>query len=113
MQPTTPPQSVPVPTQDPAQLTMRAANECRAKRLRGEILTHAAAAQCSNAPMLAAFNDAHYRHMDLVRFLAAKHLELATRIDRGELTEQQAEIEAQKILASLQETARRRDSGVR
>ena len=62
--------------------------------------------------MLAAFNDARYRHMDLIRFFAAKRLELATGIDRGELTEQQAATETQKIYASLQGIERRRDSGV-
>jgi hypothetical protein len=116
-QPRPAPQPAPVTAQDPmqwaAQVTVQAANECRAKRLRGELPTHAASVQCANAPMLAAFNAAHYRYMDLMQFFAAKRLELAAKIDRGELTEQQAQLDGNKVYASIQETERRRDNGVR
>jgi hypothetical protein len=109
------PQPAPVTAQDPmqwaAQVTVQAANECKAKRLRGELPTHAASVQCANAPMLAAFNEAHYRYMDLIELFAAKRLELAAKIDRGELTEQQAQLDGNKIYASIQEAERRRDSG--
>jgi hypothetical protein len=111
------PQPAPVTSQDPiqwaAQVTVQASNECRAKRLRGELPNHVASAQCANALMLAAFNETHYRYMDLIEFFAAKRLELAAKIDRGELTEQQAQLDGNKIYASIQETERRRDNGVR
>lgn len=110
-------QPAPVTAQDPmqwaAQMTVQASNECRAKRLRGELPNHVASAQCANAPMLAAFNEAHYRYMDLIQFFAAKRLELAAKIDRGELTEQQAQLDGNKIYASIQETERQRDHGAR
>ena len=60
--------------------------------------------------MLQAFNVAHYRYMDLIQFFAAKRVELATKIDRGEMTEQQAKAETQKIFASIQATERQRDA---
>jgi hypothetical protein len=101
------------PMQWAAKITDQAANECRAKRLRGELPSHAASVQCANPPMLQAFNAAHYRYMDLIQFFAAKRLEVATKIDRGEMTEQQGQIETQKIYASIQATERRRDSGAR
>ena len=111
------PQPAPVTAQDPmqwaAQVTVEASNECRAKRLRGELPNHMASAQCANAPMLAAFNEAHYRYMDLIQFFAAKRLELAAKIDRGELTEQQAQLDGNKFYASIQETERQRDHGAR
>jgi hypothetical protein len=111
------PQQAPISAQDPmqwaAQVTVQTANECRTKRLRGELPTHAASVQCANAPMLAAFNEAHYRYMDLIQLFAAKRLELATRIDHGELTEQQGQLEIQNAYASIQEAERRRDSGAR
>jgi hypothetical protein len=81
--------------------------------LRGELSTHAASVQCSNPTMLAAFSEAHYKYMDLIEFFAAKRLELAAKIDRGELTEQQAQLESNKLYASIQETERQRDSGAR
>jgi hypothetical protein len=111
------PAPAPVTAQDPlkwaAKVTEQAANECRAKRLRGELPTYAASAQCSNASMLAAFNEAGYRYMDLIQFFASKRLELGAKVDRGELTEQQAQLDGNKIYAGIQETERRRDSGAR
>jgi hypothetical protein len=111
------PQPAPVTIQNPmqwaAQVTVQTSNECRAKRLRGELPSHVASAQCANAPMVAAFNEAHYRYMDLIEFFAAKRLELAAKIDRGELTEEQAQIDGNKIYASIQETERQRDRGAR
>jgi hypothetical protein len=60
--------------------------------------------------MLQAFSAAHYRYMDLIQFFAAKRIELATKIDRGEMTEQQGQVEAQNIFASIQATERQRDA---
>jgi hypothetical protein len=114
-QPAPAPAPAPVTTQNPLQwalnVTAKAADECRAKRLRGELPSHAASIQCANAPMLAAFSEVHYRYMDLIQMFAAKRLELASRIDHGELTEQQGQIEIQNAYANVQEAERRRDSG--
>lgn len=56
------PQAAPVVGQNlmqwAAQVTVQAVNECRAKRLRGELQTHLASAQCSNPTMIAAFQEA-------------------------------------------------------
>lgn len=90
-----------------------AADLCRAKRLSGDLPSHAASVQCANPAMIQAFKAAHYKHMDLIEFFAMKRLELATKIDRGELTEDQAKLETQKVYASIQETERRRDSAAR
>jgi hypothetical protein len=90
-----------------------ASSLCRTKRLGGELPSHAASVQCANPAMIQAFNAAHYRYMDLIQVFAEKRLELATKIDRGELNEQQGQLEIQKAYASIQETERRRDSGAR
>ena len=108
---------LPAPVKDlmqrAAKITEQAANECRVKRLRGELPSHAASVQCANPPMLRAFNAAHYRYMDLIQFLAAKRLEFATKIDHGELTEQQGKAEIQKVYASVQAAERQRDGTAR
>jgi hypothetical protein len=39
--------------------------------------------------------------LDLIQFFAAKRIELATKIDRGEMTEQQGQVDTQKIYASI------------
>ncbi len=92
-----------------AQVTTRAAYECRAKRLGGELKTYVASAQCSNAAMIAAFKEAQYRYMDLIELFTAKRLALAAKIDRGELSEQQAKLESDRAYASLQAAERKRD----
>jgi hypothetical protein len=111
------PQPAPVTVQNPLewamQVTAKAAEECRAKRLRGELPTRAASIQCANAPMLTAFNEVHYRYMDLIQLFASKRVEVATRIDRGEMTEQQGQLEIEKAYTSVQETERQRDRGAR
>jgi hypothetical protein len=101
-------------SQDPMQLaikiTAQASDECRNKRLSGQLPSHVASVQCANPPMLQAFNAAHYKYMDLIQFFAAKRIEMATKIDRGEMTEQQGQVEAQKLFASIQATERQRDA---
>lgn len=98
------------PLQQALKITARAADECKAKRLSGQLPSHAASVQCANPAMLQAFSAAHYRYMDLIEFFAAKRLEVATKIDRGELTEQQGQIETQRLFASIQATERQRDA---
>lgn len=96
-----------------AKVIEQAADLCRAERLRGELPSHAASVQCANPPMLRAFKAAHYRYMDLIQFFAAKRLELATKIDRGEMTERQGQVAIKKIYASIQATERQRDAAAR
>ncbi len=111
-------QASPAPTvQDPMQwalkVTTQAADECKAKRLSGQLSSHAASVQCANPAMLQAFKAANYRYMDLIQFFAAKRLEMATKIDRGEMTEQQGQVETQRVFASIQATERQRDAAAR
>ena len=102
-----------VTAQDPVQwamqVTVKAENECRAKRVRGELPSYAASAECSNPTMLAAFKEARYRYMDLIQFFAAKRLELAKQIDIGQLTEQQAQAETTQVYQAMIATERQRD----
>ena len=66
---------------------------------------------CSaNPTMLQAFNAAHYRYMDLIQMLADKRLELASKTDHGEMTDQQEQFELQRFNARIQAIERQRDS---
>jgi hypothetical protein len=47
-----------------------AINECKAKRLAGELKSFVQSAHCSNPRIIAAFNKANYRYMDLVTLMA-------------------------------------------
>ncbi len=51
--------------------------------------------------------------MDLIETLAAKRLEVAERIDRNELTEDQAKLENAKLYMEIVAAERRRDSAAR
>ena len=101
------------PVQWAGQVSAQAMTECRDKRLRGELATYAASVQCSNKIMIGAFSEARYKYMDLIQNFAERRLELASMEDRGELTEQQAQLEMNKALAIVQDIARQRDGGAR
>jgi hypothetical protein len=93
--------------------TLQAADECKAKRLSGELPTHVASVKCANLRMIQAFGAAHYRYMDLMEAFAAKRIELAVKMDRNEVTEDQANAASAKFYASIVEAERRRDSAPR
>lgn len=88
-------------------------NECRLRRLRGELPTFAASAECSNRGLIAAFSAARYKYIDLIEYLAAKRLEVAGQIDRKEVTEDQARRESVKIMLHIVTAVQERDSRAR
>ncbi len=64
-----------------------AMGECRDKRLKGALKSHVESTQCSNPRVVQVFSIANYRYMDFVQFLTAKRLELAKKLDQGQLTD--------------------------
>jgi hypothetical protein len=56
-----------------------------------------------------AWSAANYKYMDLVKSFAAKRLELARRVDRGELSEEQNQRQIADFYSRLQAEERRRD----
>jgi hypothetical protein len=48
--------------------------------------------------------------MDLIAALAAKRVQISERVDRNQLTEADAQVEIQKLFASLIEAEKQRDS---
>ena len=91
------------------QQTVLAGARCRAKRLSGELPTYAASALCSNPALIQEFTAVHYKYMDLIEYFASKRLEFATKIDRGELSEDQAKAETARVYETIQMTERQRD----
>ncbi len=113
--PIAPPQAhVSPPSQDPmviAQNEMVAAiTECRNKRIDGTLKTFVASAQCSNPRIVQAFSKANYRYMDLIAAFNAKRLQISERVDQNQLTEANAQVETQKLFASIVEAEKQRDS---
>jgi hypothetical protein len=95
--------------QNALRITNEIANECRAKRIRGELPSYVASVDCSNPRMIQAFNDAHYRYMDLIQWWASKRRELAEKLDRHEVTEAQAQADTAKIYSAIVNAERQRD----
>jgi hypothetical protein len=91
----------------------QAANECKAKWLRGELPSRVASVRCSNPRIIQAFSNAHYGHMDLIQLFAKKRLRLALIQDRNNTTEDRADVESAKLFADLADAERRRDNGER
>jgi hypothetical protein len=87
-----------------------AVNECKARRLSGELKTFVASVQCSNPRILQAFSAANYRYMDLITALTAKRLHIAQRIDRHEITEDRGIFENTELLNELLDAERQRDA---
>ena len=88
-----PPTTIPQPDTDPWIAALSAVKECKAKRLGGELKTYVQSAMCSNPGVVQAFIAVNYKHMDLIQAFAAKRLELAERLDRGQISEAQGERE--------------------
>jgi hypothetical protein len=71
--------------------------ECRDKRLKKEFKTYKQSAECSNPKILAAYADSNYPYMDLVNVLLAARLVAAENLDKGAITEAQAQQQAAEL----------------
>jgi|SRR5579863_9401442 len=109
-----PPQASVSQPQDPmvtAQNEMVAAiTECRNKRIDGSLKTFAASAQCANPRIVQAYRKANYRYMDLIEAFTTKRVQISERVDRKQITETDAQVETQKLFASIVEAEKQRDN---
>jgi hypothetical protein len=87
-----------------------AINECKSKRLSGELKSFVQSAQCSNPRIVAAFKKASYRYLDLVTLMTAKRLQIAQRLDRNEMSEADANLATQQAFSDVITTERARDA---
>lgn len=90
-----------------------AINECKSKRLAGELKTYMASAECSNPRIIDSYQKANYRYMDLIFQMTAKRLEMAEEIDQGKLTEAQSQLEFTQFMTGIIDKERQRDKGQR
>lgn len=76
---------------------MRAIHEqCDERRRSGEFKTLTQVERCVGPRVIAAYEEAHYPYMDLIRFAEAARLAGAEKVDRGQITE--AEYDRQRLL---------------
>ncbi|QQO30915.1 hypothetical protein JJC00_19785 [Bradyrhizobium diazoefficiens] len=87
-----------------------AINECRAKRLSGELKSFTASAQCSGPRIIEAFRKASYRYMDLVSLMVAKRAQISERLDRREMSEADANVAFQQAFSEVVTAEKMRDA---
>jgi hypothetical protein len=87
-----------------------AINECRAKRLAGELQSFTASAQCAGPRIIQAYSNANYRYMDLISLMVAKRLQITQRLDRKEISEADANVALQQAFTDAITTEKARDA---
>ncbi len=85
-----------------------AIEECRNKRLNGELKTYVDSAKCSNPRILAAYEKANYPYMDLVSLFITKRMEVSEKIDSKQLTEAEGNLQIAKLLMQISDLERKR-----
>lgn len=84
--------------------SQRARQECRNRRLAGELKTFKASTECSNPVTIAAYSRAGYPFMDLVVAVNARLLALSEAIDQHRMTEAEANAEYNEFLTRIRTT---------
>jgi hypothetical protein len=87
-----------------------AINECKSKRLSGELRSFVQSAQCSNPRIIAAFKKANYRYLDLVTLMTAKRMQIAERLDRNQMSEADANVAYQQAFTDIVTAEKARDA---
>jgi len=86
---------------------------CHEKRLSGQLRGVADAARCSNDRMRQIWADAGFPYMDLVDLMAADRLAVAERMDKGELSTAEANVQMAEFGVCVVNEAQRRDAEAR
>lgn len=90
------PQATDTPAIKAAGDQMRAIyKDCKERRLAGEFRSLEQSEACAGAPVIAAYEAAHYPYMDLIRFAEAARMAGAAKVDSGEISE--AEYDRQRL----------------
>jgi|GEM_PF-5586917 hypothetical protein len=113
-----PPAAAPAPSppapmmQAPLERSRAAIEECRQRRLRGELKSYKESAQCSNPQIFAAWQQANYPHMDLITtWLDTREAE-SEKVDQKLITAEQFEREMDELTLRLTAEERRRRAGL-
>ena len=98
--------------QQAVEQSRQAINDCRERRLHGELPSYKASAQCSNPKIFAAWQAAHYPHMDLiVQWLNAREA-ASDQVDQHQLSPDQFEAQMGTLTVRLTAEEQRRRNGV-
>ena len=90
--------------------TQAISEECHEKRLSGRLKGFADTARCSNDRIRQMWADAGFPYMDLVDLMAADRLAVAERMDKGELSIAEANVQMAEFGVRVINEAQRRDA---
>jgi 23S rRNA A2030 N6-methylase RlmJ len=88
----------------------RIMQECRTKRLAGELPNYVASARCSNDRIRQVRVESGDPYMDLTDLYLAHRMALARRIDNGELSEEDTQLQLAELRTRLNSEAQQRDA---
>ena len=86
------------------------AEQCKEKRLAGELDGHVASVRCSNPSYRKELAAANYPYMDLIELFLSYRLALAKKIDDGEVTQEEAELEFAQLRTQITAEEMRRNA---
>ena len=104
-------QSLPRVMQGPVDKSRDAIAECRDRRLQKELSSYKESAECSNPKIFAAWQAAHYPHMDLITVWLNAREAASEKVDQHLLTPQQFEQEMDTLTVRLTAEEERRRTG--
>lgn len=85
-------------------------DECRAKRLSGELPGYETSARCSNDRIRFFYADSGFPYMDLVDLLLAYQIAVSKRIDIGEISEEEANVQLAEVETRIVSEEQRRSA---
>jgi hypothetical protein len=98
--------------QTPLEKSRAAIEDCRAQRLRGEIANYKASAECSSPKIFAAWQEAHYPHMDLIVAWLNAREDASGQVDQKVITPEQFERQMDELTIRLTAEEQRRRAGL-
>jgi hypothetical protein len=98
--------------QVPVEKSRQAIEDCRQQRLRGELPSYLASAQCSSPKIFAAWREAGYPHMDLITEWLTTREAASAQVDQHALTPEQFERQMADLTIRLTAEEQRRRAGL-
>lgn len=96
----------------PLERSRQAIEECRERRLRGELSSYKESAECSSPKIFAAWREAGYTHMDLITAWVSAREDASAKVDQKVITAAEFERQMGELTIRLTAEEKRRVAGL-
>jgi hypothetical protein len=96
----------------PLEKSRQAIEECRERRLRGELSSYKESAECSSPKIFAAWREAGYTHMDLITAWVSAREDASAKVDQKVITAAEFERQMGELTIRLTAEEKRRIAGL-